>query len=403
MKNHTPEYVTGIRKSLIEGRSNLHFILKAIAEYRSLPIALRVMKEVMDLKKEITGRIPVRKLVKANGRYHWNMHLPGFPSRALDEHALGEMNRISPVRSKNNRLSILFMGITKKCPLQCRHCYEWDALNQAETLTLSAMKRILKKFLDAGVSHIQLAGGEPMTRFDDLVELVKYIGSGPDSWISTCGFNLTAERAMILKKAGLSGVAVSVDHFDPDAHNDFRGNRRAWDWAINATANAREAGLITCWSVCVTREFVSRGNLLQYAAEAKRNKVTYIQVFEPMAAGRYLGKDVTLRPEELKILEDFYRELNTNKRFRDFPVIAYTGIYQRRIGCLGSGNRYVYVDTDGNIQACPFCRNAEKMQVNDHSAYELLDRISREGCAAAFHKSEQFISIPSLNQLKTAL
>jgi MoaA/NifB/PqqE/SkfB family radical SAM enzyme len=293
---------------------------------------------------------------------------------------LGEMNRISPVKSRNNRLSVLFLGITKKCPLHCLHCYEWDALNHKDTLSLSDLKEIIRTFQDLGVGHIQLGGGEPMTRFEDLVEIIKDIKPHTDIWVSTSGFNLSEENAKLLKKAGLDGVAISLDHFVPELHNAFRGSLMAFDWAMTATQNCQKAGLITCWSICVTREFVSNYNLFQYALAAKKNNVTYVQLFEPMPSGRYSGKDVTLDMTQKKILEDFYFEMNTSPKYKDFPLMVYFGPRNRRIGCLGSGNRYLYVDTDGNIQSCPFCRNNKKLRVNDNPIEELLDKLMIEGC-----------------------
>jgi MoaA/NifB/PqqE/SkfB family radical SAM enzyme len=379
MKRGNIHVITGIRAKLINSISDLFYLLFAAKEYRSFRKAFKVMSKLFALKREIAGH-HINKIVKANGRYHWNMHLPGFPSKALTKHVLGEMNRISPVRSFSNRLSILFIGITKKCPLKCLHCYEWDALNQKDTLSLDDLKKITRSFQESGVSHIQLGGGEPMSRFEDMIELIKDIKPGTDIWISTCGFNLSEEKAVTLKNAGLTGVAISLDHFEPELHNAFRGHPKAFDWAISATENCRKAGLITCWSICVTREFISRENLFQYTLAAKKNNVTYVQFFEPMPAGRFSGKDVALDPEQLKILTNFYIELNTSPKYRDFPLLVYLGVYQRRIGCLGSGNRYVYVDTDGNIQSCPFCRTNQKMVVNDHPVNELLQWIMKEGC-----------------------
>ena len=379
MKKTQPHNITGIRTRFIGAVSDMFYLLRAIIEYRSVRKAFFVMSKLYALKREIAGH-KINKFVRANGRYHWNMHLPGFPSRSLTGHILGEMNRILHVRSFGNRLSILFLAITKKCPLQCLHCYEWDELNRKDTLSLPDMKQIIGSFQEKGVSHIQLGGGEPMCRFEEMVELIRDIKPGADIWMATCGYGLTEEKAMILKDAGLNGVAISLDHFEPDFHNAFRGSPKAYDWAIHATENCLKAGLIICWSICVTREFISRENLFQYALAAKRNNVTYVQLFEPMPSGRYAGQDVALNPTQIKILEDFYIEMNTSPQYRDFPLLVYLGVYQRRIGCLGSGSRYVYVDTDGNIQSCPFCRTGKKMNMNDYPVGELLQWIMNEGC-----------------------
>ncbi|HNW73192.1 MAG TPA: radical SAM protein [Bacteroidales bacterium] len=380
MKKNPVKIIYGTRARLINGAGDLFYFLLTIMDYRSLSKGIRVMKRLHALQMEIAGH-KLCKLVRAHGRYHWNMHLPGFPSGALTEHVRGEMNRLIPVRKKHNRLSTLFFGITNRCPMSCRHCYEWEALNHKDTLSLPEMKKIIGSFRQQGVSHIQFGGGEPMARFSDLVELIRESGPGPDLWISTCGFIFSEEKAHELKKAGLTGVAISLDHYIPELHNEFRGHPKAFDWAMTATENCHKAGLVTCWSLCVTREFVSRDNLYRYALLAMQNGVSYVQLFEAMPSGRFKGQDVALNPAEIGILEDFYTEMNTLKKYQDFPMIVYMGKYQRRIGCLGAGNRYVYVDTFGNIQSCPFCRNREEMKVNEHPIPELLQWIMEQGCS----------------------
>ena len=38
------------------------------------------------------------------------------------------------------------------------------------------------------------------------------------------------------------------------------------------------------------------------------------------------------------------------------PLVDYPGLGQRRDGCWGAGDRYLFVDADGGVHACPFCR-----------------------------------------------
>jgi len=34
------------------------------------------------------------------------------------------------------------------------------------------------------------------------------------------------------------------------------------------------------------------------------------------------------------------------------------------MGCFGAGNRYLYIDSTGEIHACPFCQNSAGNAVN---------------------------------------
>jgi radical SAM protein with 4Fe4S-binding SPASM domain len=36
------------------------------------------------------------------------------------------------------------------------------------------------------------------------------------------------------------------------------------------------------------------------------------------------------------------------------PMVIYHGYHQRRIGCFGSGDRFMYIDPYGDVYPCPF-------------------------------------------------
>jgi MoaA/NifB/PqqE/SkfB family radical SAM enzyme len=79
---------------------------------------------------------------------------------------------------------------------------------------------------------------------------------------------------------------------------------------------------------------------------------------EPRKAGRYSGKDILLAPDKVKLLDRFMIERNKTRKYLSYPVIQFPGHYQRIIGCLGSGNRFLYIDPAGNFHSCPFCRKS---------------------------------------------
>ena len=95
---------------------------------------------------------------------------------------------------------------------------------------------------------------------------------------------------------------------------------------------------------------------MQYAELAKQWGVSFIQLLEPKSVGHYAGKDVYLSKEKISVLEDFYTTYNYNKAYVNYPTIVYHGFYSRRIGCGAGGKHYVYIDTDGDVHNCPFCR-----------------------------------------------
>src|SRR4029078_8164631 len=135
----------------------------------------------------------------------------------------------------------------------------------------------------------------------------------------------------------------------------FRGFNNSFEDVMQAVHVARENGLLITLTVCVTRSFTTWENLMAYEKLVKRLQVPFIQLLEPKAIGHYEGKPVSLDESHYALLERFYMLLNLDPAYRDYPVIIYHGYHQRRMGCLAGGNRTLYIDSEGYVNACPFC------------------------------------------------
>jgi MoaA/NifB/PqqE/SkfB family radical SAM enzyme len=218
-----------------------------------------------------------------------------------------------------------------------------------------------------------------MLRVNDIIQVLKSSRNPTDFWLLTSGLNLSRENAKRLKKAGLTGVLVSLDHHEESAHNDFRKTKDSFAWAHEAVRNAIEADILTGLTICPTREYVSSGNMERYMKLAKEWGVAFVQILEPKPVGHYKDKDVILRAKEVKILDDIFLTMNFRSYYADYPVISYHGYYQRRVGCLAGANRNVYVDTDGDLHACPFCQSKTGNALSDNFAAS-LQKVKENGC-----------------------
>ncbi len=375
----TRKIITGLHKEWIELCIRLS-IFRVAFRIVSHPLQLlKVMRQMDNNRRKFSGPSRIKKIIKVDGRYYWDLYIPGWRAKAFDRFVAGEVKRIHPNDRAGNRFNNIFIAITKKCPLQCEHCFEWDNLNKKERLEEEDLKQIVGRFGKLGTGQFQITGGEPLLRMNEIESLIRVSNKESDFWILTSGFNLTMANALRLKKAGCTGIVISLDHFDPTLHNIFRGFDSAYQWVEHAVQNANAAKLVTALSICVTRNFISEENLMTYMELAKKMGISFVQILEPKAVGHYAGKDVQLTTEHQKMLEEFCFRLNYNKRFRDYPVITYHGYYQRKIGCLSGGNRNLYIDTDGDLHACPFCQtkmgSALDANLEDH-----LQALQNRGC-----------------------
>jgi MoaA/NifB/PqqE/SkfB family radical SAM enzyme len=374
-----PPVVWGAKKGIILVAIAFHIFWISLVTYRNPLVALRVFKEFIDKRPAFQGDFPVWRYARAGGRYFWSMDAPGWPSASFRSFVGNEFNRIRPFREDRGHLSTMIFAISSRCPLRCEHCFEWNNLDGEESLTLEQLKEILAKFQRRGLDQVQLSGGEPLCRLQDTLDLIRSARAGTDFWLLTSGYGLTRDAAARLKEAGLTGVNVSLDHWDEGRHNAFRGNNKSFRWVREAAANSRRAGLALCLDLCATRDFVNAENLWRYLHSAREWGAGFIRVLEPRRVGRFAGRDVELTPEHVAVLREFYERASSSRACRELPIVMYPGYYQRIIGCVGAGHRYLYVDSRGDLHACPFCQEAAGSALADSLDVAIAAMKSR-GC-----------------------
>jgi len=372
--------INGLARLWVALQVRFIIFIIALKCYRSFPKAIRAARILQAFRKKAYGHTKIRRCVKVDGKYYLGIYLPAFPSKIFNRFIQTELKRAIPHNRPVNRMQAIQLAITNSCPLKCEHCFEWNNLNQQETFTTDELKKIINAFQPGGCTQFHFTGGEPLVRMKKLEALIRHTSKTSECWILTSGLNLTLENAGILKNAGATGVIISLDHFDSNIHNVFRGSDHAFDWAMKAVRNANKVKLVTAFSICMTRFFTSEKNLEQYAAFAKDCGVSFVQLLEPKAVGHYEGKAVTLSKNHFELLDKFYIDINFEKQYKDYPVFIYHGYYQRRMGCLSGGNRVMYIDSAGFINACPFC------QTKSYDAHDIIteklkvDQINIGGC-----------------------
>jgi MoaA/NifB/PqqE/SkfB family radical SAM enzyme len=381
-RNH---YLTGLRFKFYQAGVLLRACQIALQSYPNWRNAAAAVRGLLEKNSTNNRFRNLTKAVVVGGRAFSMMSVSGKPSPGLDTMLRNELHRSVPIPGFTKGMLLLFLAITKKCSMQCAHCFEWEALNEKEVLSVEDILLVVRKFQARGLANVELGGGEPLNRFRDLLEILQKSDTRQsDFWVSSSGYRLDAERAKQLKAAGLTGISISLDHWDAAAHDQFRGLPGAFDWAIHAAKNARDAGFVVGLTLVPTRAFCSRENFWRYLDLAKSLQVHFVRILEPRAVGHFAESEeaVELSEKHWMVLEDFHREIQNGHAFRDFPIVEYHGTFNRHAGCGGAGERYLYVDTDGDFHACPFCRNKCGSAVNGSVEDGLLALKQASGCHA---------------------
>jgi MoaA/NifB/PqqE/SkfB family radical SAM enzyme len=371
-------FIQGFRLKVIRFLIWTNIFLITLKEFINPITALRKVRELKKIRNQYRNQQILHRFFKCGHRYFVNFNTPGWPSLAFNRYIRHMLNRKTENGSPS--LNTFVFAITKKCGFQCEHCCEWLNLNKPESLSKEDLLTILKRFYQLGVAQVQLSGGEPLNRLNDIFYLLDNAPPGIDFWLYTSGFNLTKSKAIRLKQHGLTGITISLDHYLEEKHDAFRGIKNSWGRVLQAARFARSSGLLVCFSLCTTREFVNIENLSAYLKLAKENNVAFIQILEPKAVGHYAGLDVQLKQTHFEILEKFVETNNYTASNKDFPVITYHGYQSRRFGCSGTGVDYVYVDTDGDVHNCPFCQR-KLFSAMDSFFQENIRQMKSQGCS----------------------
>lgn len=340
--------------------------------------SIQAIKNVRTKYRKLFGEPFLTKISKVDHTYYYRLAAPGYPSMASNEMHKNVMTKILPQINPRGLRSLIF-AITKKCPLNCLHCVEWYNLNQEDTLSKEDIIKIVYEYQEYGTTQIMFSGGEPMTRYKDLIDILASSSKKTDFWIITSGIGVNIEKAKALKAAGLSGIMVSLDHFIPDHHDQFRGLKNSFEYALKAILSANEVGLVTALSLCVNKDYLDKDFLQQYMTLAKKLGTSFVQILEPRATGRYAGQSVEISDEQKIAIESIYLDYNSLPQYSKYPIIHYLGYHQRRVGCFGGGSEFMNIDTDGDAHICPFCTD-KVINALDANPYETIRALSEKSC-----------------------
>ena len=125
------------------------------------------------------------------------------------------------------KITYLRLSVTDRCNLRCAYCMPkggLSALPHSEILSFEEIERFVRLTGELGITKVRLTGGEPLVR-KNIIQPVKMLSALPKVHflgMTTNGI-LLAEYASELKKAGLSGVNVSLDTMNPNHFERISG------------------------------------------------------------------------------------------------------------------------------------------------------------------------------------
>lgn len=253
------------------------------------------------------------------------------------------------------------LTVTRRCNLECTHCYQDSTPRTADTdLTLAQWLPRLDALARAGVFHVAIGGGEALTRADliAIAEAARERGITPN--LTTNGAFVT--EAFAARAASLFGqINVSIDALPPQR---VFGTDKATT-GMRAAQRLIAAGARVGINLVVARtNFDALDGVMEFAAAAGIVEVELLRL-KPRgrAQVRYLEERLTrtqreqLMPLALELAQRYGIPVKLDCSAAPFVACHNPDVERMQMfevaGCIG-GLSLLGVDEHGKTSACSF-------------------------------------------------
>jgi cyclic pyranopterin phosphate synthase len=263
----------------------------------------------------------------------------------------------------------LRVSITDRCNYKCVYCRTGEVGAQYPELSIEEYLRLIKLFVELGISKVRLTGGEPLLR-RGLVELVRELarlrtvdGDPLDLAVTTNG-HLLDGLAAPLKAAGLQRVTVSMDAVDAHTFERITRVPGSFEAVLGGIRAARAAGLTPLKINCVLLRGFNDDQIEGFARFAREEDVVvrFIE-FMPLEEGRLWTPEIVIPLKEiverigrvLPLVDLPARELSeTARRYTFEDGIGEIGIIAPVSQAFCGACSRVRLTSDGKIRTCLF-------------------------------------------------
>jgi MoaA/NifB/PqqE/SkfB family radical SAM enzyme len=269
---------------------------------------------------------------------------------------------------------IIDIAYNYACNLKCQHCTASRFEKKERKLTPKDIKKISEEADALGLCQFCISGGEPLI-FQDLDDVISALQ--PDKFhltMSTNGHFLNQDTAQRLKKSGLDKIKISLDDFNEKRHDENRNSSGAYQKAITAISNAKEAGLSVVIQTVVSHQNCEADRLIKMAEFAEKNGFT-VDILIARATGAWEGKhEVLISKEDAELLKKLH-VLHPVLHRDTFPSYG----MDKGCGCVDST---LHITQHGDVLPCVYIHIA----IGNIFDESLADIIKRGQSIKHFHK-----------------
>lgn len=271
-------------------------------------------------------------------------------------------------------------GLTNKCNMNCQFCYSKQARDEIDECSYSEWKTFIDnnyEFIDS----INYGTGENAI-LDDFFRIIDYIRKNhPEikQSVTSNGYiiekiNSNEEYKKIFEDS-IDEIDVSIDFYKKEKHNLFRGQPKAFDWAMQTLDFCNKAGKLCTIVFVGCEETLEKDNIDGlFKLGYKYNALLRMNIYRPVSSIKELNERFILNYDTLKEALDYINEKYQIVSLSDILLgTIFTGQTHLK---ENTGNNSIRILSDGSI--CPSTYLISERYRNKYSIKDgkILDKIS---------------------------
>lgn len=279
-----------------------------------------------------------------------------------DEKVLAQYAALKEYAAAHPRLRYLFLELTSKCNLKCRHCGSRCPSNIAGSQVDTPR---LLRLIDEVTEHIPprefmfcITGGEPLLR-PDWDKICAYIAEKGYSWgMTTNGTLITEDVVRRMEETGMKTIAVSLDGLR-ESHEWLRNVKGSYEQALHGLELLVRSGQFQRVQVTTVVNTKSLHDLEEMYHLLKDMGVLSWKIVATEPIGSAVGqKELFLSPAQYRQMLDFILEKRASGGMEvtfgcsHFLPEEYENTVRRSRFHCGAGVFIASISAKGKILAC---------------------------------------------------
>ncbi len=270
----------------------------------------------------------------------------------------------------------LYIEITSKCNLKCKHCYN----NSGESIvdiSVSSLENLVIDAIGEGVRNFTISGGEPFTR-TDIVEIIKIILKNSSTTLTIVTNAMLITNALLLEiKNCVNNIErihfqISVDGFDEKSHDFLRGSGSFK--ILSSKLNIfKELGFKTSFHVVLhSGNYNNVERIIEYAKNYNVKKVEFTFLKKKGRTDLFYNQ-LLIKPQEERLLIKKFKQLTIDEKQVSFthPQIFYgkCPLFED-----DSSDMFARIDVYGNLYPCQNFDNKESIigNINQNKLKDII-------------------------------